>query len=835
MTEKEMFAEADKYIANKIEAKWQKIWEESGIFRVTEDKARKKYYALEMFPYPSGRIHMGHVRNYSIGDVIARYKVLNGYNVLHPMGWDAFGMPAENAAIANNSHPAKWTYSNIEYMKKELKRLGFSYDWKREIATCDPEYYKHEQLLFIRMYEKGLVYKKNSFVNWCDKCQTVLANEQVEDELCWRCSSKVVQKELEQWFFKITDYADELLECGEDLKGWPERVIAMQRNWIGKSIGVEADFPVAGSDASIKIFTTRQDTIFGATFVCLAPEHPLTLKLSKGTDEEESVKEFVEKISKEDKAKRIEEAGEKKGIFIGAHCINPFNNEKIPIYTANFVLMEYGTGAIMAVPAHDQRDFLFAKKYDIPIRVVIQHPNEKLDANNMEEAYVKEGIMYDSGGFDGLKNTEALPKIADYIEENKLGKRQINYRLKDWGISRQRYWGAPIPIIYCKKCGAVPVPEKDLPVKLPLDVNVESVGKSPLAQTESFFNVKCPACGGDALRETDTMDTFVESSWYFARYCSPDSETNLVEKEKADYWMNVDQYIGGIEHAILHLLYARFFTKALRDLGYWNVSEPFENLLTQGMVIKDGAKMSKSKGNTVAPDELIKKYGADTTRLFCLFAAPPERDLDWNDKGVEGSFRFINRVFRLVADNHETIKDIDAGEEPGGLSNDAKELRKTVHKTIKKVTDDIEDRFHFNTAISAVMELVNALYLIDPGKADPGLKWAFKNALENIIVLLTPFIPHVCEELHEKLGSKESIFLIRKWPVHNPKHIVDEEVTVVIQVNGKVRDRMVVAKDSREETVKEAALTSSKITKYTEGKEIRKIVYIKNKLLSIVV
>jgi leucyl-tRNA synthetase len=834
MTENEGLDRAERYTPDLVEEKWQKIWEEKKLFRSEKDESREKYYVLEMFPYPSGKIHMGHVRNYSIGDVIARYKVLNGYNVIHPMGWDAFGMPAENAAIANNTHPAEWTYSNIEYMKAELKRLGFSYDWDRELATCDPEYYKHEQILFTRMYEKGLVYKKNSSVNWCEKCQTVLANEQVEDDLCWRCSSEVVPKELEQWFFKITDYADELLKCADGLTGWPERVISMQRNWIGKSIGVEVDFPVVDSDLAIKIFTTRQDTIFGATFVCLAPEHPLTLKLSEGTSKEDEVKAFVEATSKEDKSSRTEESTEKKGVFTGCYAKNPFNGENIPVYTANFVLMDYGTGAIMAVPAHDQRDFEFAKKYDIPIRVVIQPPGQELAAHDMTEAYVDEGVMYDSGDFTGINNKESLPKIADYIEEKGLGKRQINFRLKDWGISRQRYWGAPIPIIYCDICGVVPVPEEDLPVELPLDLNVESVGKSPLAHAESFFSVRCPKCGIAARRETDTMDTFVESSWYFARYCSPASETELVEKDKAGYWMNVDQYIGGIEHAILHLLYARFFTKVLRDLGYWDVSEPFKNLLTQGMVIKDGAKMSKSKGNTVAPDVLIKRYGADTTRLFCLFAAPPERDLDWNDKGVEGSFRFIGRVFRLVTENLATIKDIDTGEEPSELTSDAKELRKAVHKTIKKVTDDIEDRFHFNTAISAVMELVNRLYVTDITKDDSGLKWYFKSAIENILILLSPFVPHVAEELNEKLGGTESVFK-KSWPSYDPKFTVDEEVTIVVQVSGKVRDRLVIAKDSEEDAVKDAALKSEKVQKHLEGKEIRKIVYIKNKLLSIVV
>ncbi len=823
-----------KYNPAAIEAKWQKKWEESKLFNVTEDDSRKKYYVLEMFPYPSGRIHMGHVRNYSIGDVIARYKVLQGFNVLHPMGWDAFGMPAENAAIAHKTHPAKWTRNNIDYMRGELKRLGFSYDWTRELATCDADYYKHEQQLFTKMFKRGLVYKKQSFVNWCEPCQTVLANEQVEDGLCWRCSNEVAKKELEQWFFKITDYADELLEFCDKLPGWPERVLTMQKNWIGRSIGVEVDFPVADSDLSIKIFTTRQDTIFGATFVSLAPEHPLTMKLCAGKEEEASVREFVERMSKEDKATRTEDANEKEGVFTGAYCVNPFNNNKIPIYTANFVLMDYGTGAIMAVPAHDQRDFEFAKKYDIPINVVIQPPEGNIEAAEMTEAYLKEGVLHNSGEFTGIKNSDALPKIADYVENNGLGKRQVNYRLRDWGISRQRYWGSPIPIINCDKCGAVPVPDSDLPVVLPLDANIETVGKSPLPDIEEFANVKCPKCGGDAKREADTMDTFVESSWYFARYCSPQLASNMFDEDATRYWMSVDQYIGGIEHAILHLLYSRFFTKVLRDLGYWDVDEPFKNLLTQGMVIKDGTKMSKSKGNTVDPSALIEKYGADTTRLFTLFAAPPERDLDWNDKGVEGSFRFISRIHRLVMENLELISSPAAIQTPDELSDEAKALRKATHKTIKKVSDDINDSFHFNTAISAVMELVNKLYLVNLNSDDSSIRWALRTALDNIIVLMSPFIPHVCEELHEKLGHDTSVTK-RQWPKYDPAFVVDDEVTIVVQINGKVRDKLIIAKDSSEDVVRNIALASEKVQKHIDGKEIKKMVYITNRLLSIVV
>ena len=637
----------EKFVPKNVEEKWQQFWEESSAFRATRNEDKEKYYLLEMFPYPSGRIHMGHVRNYSIGDVIARFMRMRGRNVLHPMGWDAFGMPAENAAIQHKSHPGTWTYENIEYMRSQLKKLGFSYDWDREIATCHVDYYRWEQLIFLKMYEKGLAYKKNSFVNWCPKCETVLANEQVEDGGCWRCDSEVVQKELDQWFLRITDYAEELLEYTNKLPGWPERVLTMQRNWIGKSSGCEIDFALEGGAGSVRVFTTRQDTLYGATFMSLAPEHPLAMELAT-SERREEVAAFIDKVKRTDKQVRTAEDLEKEGVFTGSYCINPVTGQRMPIYLANFVLPEYGTGAVMAVPTHDQRDFEFAQKYDLPLQVVIQPEGETLDSATMTAAFTDEGVMVNSGPFDGMNSGESKEKIADYLEKEGFGKKTVNYRLRDWGISRQRYWGNPIPIIYCDSCGVVPVPESDLPVVLPMDAKFSGEGGNPLAKVSSFVSVACPKCGKPARRETDTMDTFVQSSWYFLRYCCPRFDQGPLDREETEYWMSVDQYIGGIEHAVLHLLYARFFTKVLRDLGYVNIDEPFINLLTQGMVIKDGAKMSKSKGNVVDPDSLIKVYGADTARLFSLFASPPERDLEWSDQGVDGSFRFLNRVWKLV-------------------------------------------------------------------------------------------------------------------------------------------------------------------------------------------
>ncbi|HEX2964449.1 MAG TPA: leucine--tRNA ligase, partial [Syntrophorhabdaceae bacterium] len=737
------------YEPHGIEEKWQKIWEQNGVFQVEEDAEKQKYYLLEMFPYPSGKIHMGHVRNYSIGDVVARYKRMRGLNVLHPMGWDAFGMPAENAAIERGLAPAKWTYDNIAYMRTQLKRLGFGYDWRRELATCDVDYYKWEQWIFLKMYEKGLVYRKNSPVNYCVKCQTVLANEQVEDGACWRCGEQVEQKELVQWFFAITKYADELNEYCDKLPGWPDKVTNMQKNWIGKSYGVEVDFKVEDG-TTMTIFTTRPDTLWGVTFMVLAPDHPRALELASGTAQETQVKAFVEKVAKQDKSFRAEMSLSKEGVFTGRYAVNPLNNVKVPIFLGNFVLMEYGTGAIMAVPAHDQRDFEFAKEYNLPIMVTIVPEGQKLDPATMTEAYVNDGVLIDSDGFDGMKNREAILKIIDYLEEKGIGRRTINYRLKDWGISRQRYWGNPIPIIYCDKCGTVPVPYEDLPVVLPTDLQVKVVGRSPLADSKEFYEVKCPSCGGPARRETDTMDTFVESSWYFLKYTCPGYDQAPLDRKRVDYWAPVDQYIGGIEHAVLHLLYSRFFNRVLNELGLVGSREPFENLLTQGMVIKDGSKMSKSKGNVVDPDYLIQKYGADTARLFCLFASPPEKDLDWNDKGVEGSFRFLQRVWRLILERTDRIEDVASAESMSlaDMSDDeGRQLTQKLHKTIRKVTEDI-DRFHLNTAIASVMELVNATYkYVEKEKSDQASRTFLRGVFENILILLFPFVPHITSEI----------------------------------------------------------------------------------------
>jgi len=829
----EVFVVEEKYQPDKIEPKWQRFWEEKKLFQAKEEKGKPKYYLLEMFPYPSGKIHMGHVRNYSIGDVVARYKMMKGFNVLHPMGWDAFGLPAENAAIEHKVHPAKWTYDNIDYMRLELKRMGFSYDWEREIATCDPEYYRWEQLIFLKMYERGLAYRKKSQVNWCEKCQTVLANEQVIAGSCWRCHSKVTLKEQEGWFFRITDYVEELLEWCDKLTGWPERVITMQKNWIGKSVGMEIDFPLKNKDGKITVFTTRQDTIYGATFMVLAPEHPLTLKLSKGSPYEQKVKEFVERVSHEDIIKRSSEDYEKEGVFTGSYCINPVTGFDMPIYVANFVLMEYGTGAIMAVPTHDQRDFEFARKYGLKLVVVIQPKETSLDPDKMDRAYTEDGIMVNSGPFNGLPNKEAMEKIADYFEEKGIGRRTVHYRLRDWGISRQRYWGAPIPIIYCDKCGIVPVDEKDLPVILPLNVKIPKTGRSPLPELEEFVNTKCPKCGSPAKRETDTMDTFVESSWYYHRYCSPHYDKGPFEKDKVAYWMPVDQYIGGIEHAILHLLYSRFYNKVLRDLGLVDFDEPFLNLLTQGMVIKDGAKMSKSKGNVVDPGYMIERYGADTTRLFSLFAAPPERDLDWNDQGVEGAYRFLSRIWRLVFETKNLL--LNATLPEGEIKNkQAKKVYQKTHETIKKVTEDIE-RFHFNTAIAAIMELLNEVFSlpIDNRAPDKEVVSVLKDAVRTTLLLLSPFVPHITEELWQEIGEKGSI-INQPWPIYDEKVLKKEEKLIVIQINGKLRSRIMVKSDATDDEIKDLALKDEKVKKFIQGKKIKKSIIVPGKLINIV-
>jgi len=825
--------ETDRYDFASIEAKWQEHWQTRSTFKVSEDPTRPKYYLLEMFPYPSGKIHMGHVRNYSIGDVIARFKRMNGFNVLHPMGWDAFGLPAENAALKNDTHPAKWTYENIDYMRNQLQQMGFSYDWDREIATCNPDYYRWEQLFFIRMYDKGLVYRKMTSVNWCESCQTVLANEQVIDGRCWRCDNQVLPKDMHGWFFRITDYAEELLAECDNLTGWPEKVLTMQRNWIGKSIGTEIDFPVEGTDQVLTIFTTRPDTIFGATFMSVAPEHPL-VALSTKSDEAEEIAQFVAKTKIARQQKDPEEELAKEGVFIRKYCINPFTGKRIPIFAANFVLMEYGSGAVMAVPAHDQRDFEFARKYKLPVTVVVQSESEPIDPANLTAAFEGVGILTGSDQFDGMFSEEAKMAITAFAEKKGFGKAKTTYRLRDWGISRQRYWGTPIPMIYCNTCGEQPVPEQELPVILPIDAKPDKTGRSPLHTLESFYRTTCPVCGGDARRETDTMDTFVESSWYFARYTCPDFTEGPLDKSKADYWLPVDQYIGGVEHAILHLLYARFFTKVLRDLNYFSSDEPFKNLLTQGMVIKDGAKMSKSKGNVVDPNELIESYGADTVRLFSLFAAPPERDLDWSDQGVEGASRFLNRVYRLM-DNNKNLLLHASDKMPTEFNEKSRALHRKTHQTIRKVTRDLESDFHFNTAISAVMELVNLMLALMSEETNQEIApEVIKEAVNAILLLLYPMTPHFCSELWQ-ITSHETLLEEQPWPSFDPEAAREEEITIVLQVNGKVRGRLLVAPDINDDELEKMALQDDKVQKFIAEKSIRKVIVVPKKLVNLVV
>ncbi|MGD0820488.1 MAG: leucine--tRNA ligase [Desulfomonilia bacterium] len=822
---------ATDYKPQEIEAKWQKRWEDGKLFKVQVDNSKQKYYLLEMFPYPSGRIHMGHVRNYTIGDVVARYKKMKGFNVLHPMGWDAFGMPAENAAIASGVHPKKWTYENMAYMKVQLKRMGFSYDWDREIATCDPDYYQWEQLFFIQMFEKGLVYKDRTFLNWCDSCKTVLANEQVEDGACWRCGTQVYLREYDQWFFRITQYAQELLDNIERLKeGWPERVLIMQKNWIGRSTGSLIRFQIEGTTEDIEVFTTRPDTLYGATFMSIAPEHPLAKTLSKGTDQERAVKAFVEKTLKEDKITRTSDSYEKEGVFTGKYCINPLTGFKMPIYVANFVLYDYGTGAVMAVPSHDQRDFEFAKKYGLTIIVVIQPEGEVLRAETMESAYEGEGVLVNSGSHNGMKNIDAMPAITEHLFKVGRGETTVNFRLRDWGISRQRYWGAPIPVVHCEKCGTVPVKKEDLPIILPEDVKLTGTGESPIAQVDAFVNTTCPICGGKAKRETDTMDTFVESSWYFIRYCSPNHKDKAFDAEEVAYWMPVDQYIGGIEHAILHLMYSRFYTMVLRDLGYVDFDEPFDRLLTQGMVIKDGAKMSKSKGNVVDPEDMIGRYGADATRLFTLFAAPPEKDMDWSDQGIEGTYRFLTRLWRLAMD----IKDMQGPSMISRIPASVEPIMRKTHQTIRKVTEDIDKRFRFNTAIAAMMELINELYKAKEVVKNKDETAVLKHSLEQLLIMLSPFVPHIADELWEAMGLTGQLFE-HPWPEYNPVWAQSSEVTIAVQVNGKLRATIEVPKDAEQALVQSTALSDVNVKRFIESVSIRKVIYVPNKIINIIV
>ncbi|UCB57700.1 MAG: leucine--tRNA ligase [Candidatus Omnitrophota bacterium] len=806
------------YPFKKIEPKWQKFWRKIGLFKMDPRSPKTKYYCLMMFPYPSSALHVGHGRNYIIGDVVARFMMMRGFNVLTPMGWDAFGLPAENAAIKDGIHPKTSSLRNITRMKKQLDAWGTGYDWSREVTSCLPDYYKWTQWIFLKLYEKGLAYKKKAAVNWCPSCQTILANEQVIEGRCWRCDNQVTEKVLEQWFFKITAYAQRLLDDLSKLKEWPQRVRTMQQNWIGRSEGVRIDFPLEGEDKALSCFTTRVDTIYGATYMVLAAEHPDIEKLIEGAPNRDDILAFVEKVRKQNIASRATAEIEKEGIFTGRYVINPVNNRQIPLWIANYVLMEYGTGAVMAVPAHDQRDFEFAKKYNLPIEVVIDNPNEALNAQTMRGAYVDEGVMVNSAQFDGLDNRQAMEKIADFMEKKKIGQRTVHYRLRDWLISRQRYWGAPIPIIYCEHCGQVPVNEKDLPVLLPEKVEFRPHGESPLKQARAFVNTTCPKCKAKARRETDTMDTFVDSSWYYLRYLSPKDKNRPFEREIVNKWLPVDQYIGGVEHAILHLLYSRFITKVFYDLGLVDFDEPFKRLFTQGMIIKSGAKMSKSKGNVVSPDELIAKYGADTVRLYTLFIGPPEKDAEWNDRGVEGAWRFLNRVWRL-------IKQPNVAE---GKKNDW--LKRKTHLTIKKVTEDIEREFHFNTAISAIMELVNEIYKAQDEGVDAVAR---EEALEATVILLSPFVPHMAEEMWQLLGKKNSIFEL-PWPSYDKEAIQAEEVLIVVQINGRVRAKITVPYDITEEDLKEQVLHNEKVTTWIKEKPVKKFLIVPRKLVSIV-
>ena len=865
------------YNFKEVEQKWQEKWNSNTLFK-TNDKVEGKenYYVLEMLPYPSGNLHVGHARNYTIGDVIARYKKMKGYNVLHPMGWDSFGLPAENAAIQHGAHPATWTKSNIENMRRQLKLMGLSYDWDREVATYTPEYYRWNQWIFKRMYDKGLVYKKKSTVNWCPDCQTVLANEQVEDGYCWRHSkTKVIQKDLEQWFFRITNYADELLTGHEELReGWPEKVLAMQKNWIGKSFGTEIVFTVAETGEKLPMFTTRIDTIHGVTYCVVAPEHPIIEEIIKVNP---SIKEAIHNMRNMDMIERTAEGKEKNGVFTGWHVINPVTGDKVQLWAADYVLMNYGTGAVMAVPAHDERDFAFAKKYNLPRKVVINGYNKEtkeeiiINADEMTAAMIEEGVMTNSGEFNGMNSKEALEKIADYVTAKGVGEKTVKYRLKDWGISRQRYWGTPIPALYCEKCGMVMEKDENLPVMLPEDVEFTGNG-NPIETSEKYKHAVCPVCGGPARRETDTMDTFVDSSWYFLRYCDPKNIELPFGSEAVNAWTPVDQYIGGVEHAVMHLLYARFFTKVLRDLGLLKANEPFKRLLTQGMVLGPSyysekenrflfahevrtagdkaysietdeelvikvEKMSKSKNNGVDPEVMIKKYGADTTRLFIMFTAPPEKELEWNENGLAGAARFLNRVWRVVLENVEMIKDekIDYSK----LSKEDKALVRKLHQTIKRVTEAIEDNYHFNTSIAGNMELINDVYdfrnnVLGTEKESTESQKVFGEVLRNIVIMLSPFVPHFCDELWEAMGEEGFLFNA-SWPEYDEKLTVADEITMAIQVNGKVRGSISVERTASKEDIEKMALAVENVQKHTEGKIVAKVIVVPGKIVNIVV
>ena len=820
----------ERYNFREIEKKWQKYWADNNTFKMEEKPDMEKYYVLEMFPYPSGKLHMGHVRNYSIGDVVARFKNMQGYNVLHPMGFDSFGLPAENAAIKHGVAPDIWTWDNIHEMEEQLSELGLSYDWDREVCTCHPDYYKWMQWIFIQFYKKGLAYKKENPVNWCPDCQTVLANEQVVDGVCERCGAPVGKKNLSQWYFKITDYAERLLKNLDTLDGWPNKVKIMQKNWIGKSVGAEVDFAIKDDERKLKIFTTRVDTLFGVTYMVLAPEHPYVNSLVEGTEYEQAVKEYIDRCQHMSDIERTSTSNEKTGVFIGKYAINPVNGKEVPIYISDYVLMGYGTGAIMAVPAHDERDFDFATKFGLDIIPVVDPGNPDIDVNNLKEAFVAEGTMINSGKFDGMNNREAIKKVIEWVEEEGIGKATVNYRLRDWLISRQRYWGTPIPMIHCEHCGWVPEKEENLPVLLPTDIEFTGKGESPIATSKTFVDTVCPVCGAPAKREIDTMDTFLDSSWYFLRYCDPKNENEVFDKEKVKYWMNVDQYIGGVEHAILHLMYARFFQMALYDLGLVTDEEPFKNLLTQGMVNKDGKKMSKSLGNVVSPAEILEKYGADTARLFILFAAPPEKELDWSDAGVEGSFRFLNRVYRLV---YETVQKYGFKTTDFEIRNDNdKQLNYMANYAVKKVSDDAGGRFQFNTAISIIMEFVNELYRY---KELPDVNEGLINAcIEKLVLILSPFTPHVCEEMWEYLGHTGSLYNVG-WPAYDESALVKDSVEIVIQINGKVKEKMSVASGLGRDELQKTVMESEAAVRAVDGRNIVKVIAVPDKLVNIVV